>query len=73
MTELIVTRETLTDQLLTRIHSSRVLLREDGDTITLTPMFEKQRQPSKLFGMLAGSSLSTKEYSRQKQADKALE
>jgi hypothetical protein len=73
MTEMIVTRDALTDQLLTRIHGSRVLLREDGDAITLTPLPEKQPQPGRLFGMLAGSGLSTQEYSRQKQVDKALE
>jgi len=74
MNERIVNREALPEHLLARIQSSQVVVREDNGSFVLTPLKpETGRRPSRLFGMLAGSGLSTEAYGRQKQLDKELE
>ena len=73
MNGLIVNREDLFDHLLSRISSNEIMVQEDGDAITLTPVRDKRTTFSDLVGMLAGSGVSTEEYYRQKQLDKELE
>ena len=72
MNEQIVNREALPEHLLTRIQSSQIAVREDNGSFILTPLKPKTGR-SRLFGMLAGSGLSTEAYGRQKQLDKELE
>jgi hypothetical protein len=73
MNETIINREALPEHILARIHSSRVLIQEHDDSITLTPVAEKNTAFSSLVGMLAGKGVSTEAYFRQKQLDKELE
>ncbi|MDR1922601.1 MAG: hypothetical protein LBS31_12805 [Candidatus Adiutrix sp.] len=73
MSELIVSRHTLPEHLLSRIHSDQIMVREDNGTITLTPVHEKPEGICSLLGMLVDSGMSTEAYCRQKQLDKELE
>jgi len=43
---------------------------EQKEIIKLVPVKEKRKRFSKLFGMLENSTLSTKEFCKQKQIDK---
>jgi len=73
MNEQIVNREALPEHLLARIQSSQIVVREDNGSFVLTPLKPKTSRPHRIFGMLAGSGLSTEAYGRQKQLDKELE
>jgi len=70
MNEQVVNREALPEHLLARIQSSQIVVQEDNGSFVLTPLKPKTGRPSRLFGMLAGSGLSTEAYGRQKQLDK---
>jgi len=56
-----------------KIQTSKVRVLEQKGIIKLVPVKEKRQRFSKLFGMLENSSLSTKEFCKQKQIDKELE
>jgi hypothetical protein len=73
MSGLIISREDLYTHLLSRISSNEIMVQEDGNAITLTPVRDKRTAFSELVGMLAGSGVSTEAYCRQKQLDKELE
>jgi len=73
MNEQIINREALPEHLLTRIQSSKIVVREDNGSFVLTPLKPETGRPNRLFGMLAGSGISTEAYWRQKQIDKDLE
>jgi len=55
-----------------KIQTRKVRVLEQNGVIKLVPIKEKRQRFSKLFGMLENSSLSTKEFCRQKQIDKEL-
>jgi hypothetical protein len=73
MNELIISREALPGHILDRIHSNRIMIQENENSITLTPVEEKSTAFSSLVGMLSGRGISTEAYTRQKQRDKELE
>jgi len=73
MNEQIINREALPEHLLTRIQSAKIVVREDNGSFVLTPLKPKTGRPHRLFGMLAGSGLSTEAFWRQKRIDKDLE
>jgi hypothetical protein len=73
MNGLILNREDRHAHLLSCIHSNEIMVQEDGDAITLTPVRDKRAVFSDLVGMLTGSGVSTEGYCRQKQLDKELE
>ncbi|MDR1934322.1 MAG: hypothetical protein LBS49_01815 [Candidatus Accumulibacter sp.] len=73
MHERIVDIDALPQHLMNHIHSRKVRVREADGMITLIPLAEKTTRRYSLFGMLAGSGLSTDEYCAQKQIDKTME
>jgi hypothetical protein len=56
-----------------RIRAPKVSITERDGGVMLLPIEEPKTRPTKLFGMFAGSGLSSDEFSRQKQVDKELE
>jgi len=73
MENIILNTKTLPVLLWDKIQASKVRVLEQKGIIKLVPVKEKRKRFSKLFGMLENSSLSTKEFCKQKQIDKELE
>ncbi len=73
MESIILNTKTLPVLLWDKIQASKVRVLEQKGIIKLVPVKEKRKRFSKLFGMLENSSLSTKEFCKQKQIDKELE
>ncbi len=73
MENIILNTKTLPVLLWDKIQSSKVRVLEQKGIIKLVPIKEKRRRFSRLFGMLEDSSLSTKDFCKQKQIDKELE
>jgi hypothetical protein len=73
MAGFIVDREMLLEHLLARIHSNQVMVLENGEEITLTPVKGNPAEFANLRGMFAGLGMSTEAYCQQKQLDKELE
>jgi hypothetical protein len=59
MSKLLINLHALPEHLLSRIHSGRVMVREDNGTITVTPVHENSSEFAGLRGMFAGSGMST--------------
>ena len=73
MENIVLNTKTLPVLLWNKIQTSQVRVLERKGVIMLEPIKEKRKRFSKLFGMLENSSLSTKEFCKQKQVDKELE
>jgi len=73
MENIILNTKTLPVLLWDKIQARKVRVLEQKGIIKLVPVKEKRKRFSKLFGMLENSSLSTKEFCKQKQIDKELE
>jgi hypothetical protein len=73
MENIILNTKTLPVLLWNKIQASKVRVLEQKGIIKLVPVKEKRKRFSKLFGMLENSTLSTKEFCKQKQIDKELE
>jgi hypothetical protein len=73
MHELLLDANSLSQHLSSRIPNGKVRVRESNGTITLIPLAESKIGRSRLFGMLAGTGLSTDAYCAQKQRDKGLD
>jgi len=73
MESIILNTKTLPVLLWDKIQASKVRVLEQKGIIKLVPVKEKRKRFSKLFGMLENSTLSTKEFCKQKQMDKELE
>jgi hypothetical protein len=55
-----------------RIHAPRVSITEQDGGVVLLLVTEQKKRPTKLFGMLAGSGMSSDEFSLQKQFEKGI-
>jgi hypothetical protein len=72
MREQIVSRELLTQQLLSRIIGDKVRIQEDEHSLTV--YYDDCQEPvPEFFGMFANSGLSVADFCKEKQMEKNLE
>ncbi|MDR1953570.1 MAG: hypothetical protein LBQ21_03705 [Clostridiales Family XIII bacterium] len=68
MTEMVLNKSTLQETLFHLIPTERVMLREDGDVISLTPV----RETGKMRGIAKGSSFTTETLLESRRADRSF-
>ena len=73
MNDLILDACTLPEPLLRIIHSDKVMVRETGGVITMTPLDKDFDCTAEVFGMYNDGKLSVDEFLAQKHAEKELE
>jgi len=73
MSDMVLDVQTLPEMIFSRISTEKVNFHEENGSIILTPFIEKKQNFDVLFGMFSDGRISTEEYMKEKQIEKALE
>ena len=73
MQEAIMSVDSLSKHLQDRFVGKKLKVRESADSLIILPIKETSASESKLFGMLAGSGISTESFMARKQEEKELD
>jgi len=73
MSDKVLDVQTLTEMILSRISTEKIIFYEGNGSINITPTVEKKQNIDVLFGMFSDGKLSSEEFIKEKQIEKEIE